>query len=78
MNLTTGDRQRLIQDITAALGGARLMLSVAEFAQITGLSTYTVRAMCASGELPATQTAKRAPYRIHFTELYPYLTENVA
>ncbi|MGX7906684.1 helix-turn-helix domain-containing protein [Corynebacterium propinquum] len=54
------------------------MLSVAEFAELTGLSTYTVRAMCASGELPATQTAKRSPYRIHFTELYPYLTENVA
>lgn len=78
MHLTTGDRQRLIADITAALGGARLMLTVAEFAQLTGMSTHTVRAMCASGELPAKQAQKGAPYLIHFTELAPYLTQNVA
>ncbi|WP_419145341.1 hypothetical protein [Corynebacterium pseudodiphtheriticum] len=34
--------------------------------------------MCASKELPAAQTQKGAPYRIHFTKLAPYLTENVA
>ncbi|MDK4286969.1 helix-turn-helix domain-containing protein [Corynebacterium pseudodiphtheriticum] len=78
MHITTGDRQRLISDITAALGGARLMLSVAEFAQLTGISEHTIRAMCASKELPAAQTQKGAPYRIHFTELAPYLTQHVA
>lgn len=78
MHLTTGDRQRLMSDVIAALGGARIMLSVAEFAQLTGISEHTIRAMCASKELPAAQTQKGAPYRIHFTKLAPYLTENVA
>lgn len=73
MHLTTGDRQRLMSDVIAALGGARIMLSVAEFAQLTGISEHTIRAMCASKELPAKQTQKGAPYKIHFTELTPYL-----
>lgn len=78
MNITTGDRQRLIADITAALGYSALMLSVRQFAQLTGISEHTIRAMCASKELPAAQTQKGAPYRIHFTELAPYLTQHVA
>lgn len=78
MHITTGDRQRLISDIKAALGYSALMLSVRQFAQLTGISEHTIRAMCASGELPSAQTQKGAPYRIHFTELAPYLTQHVA
>ncbi|RAV34880.1 helix-turn-helix domain-containing protein [Corynebacterium heidelbergense] len=61
--------RQVMDDIEAVFGKRKPMLSVAEFATMCGVSPKTVWEWCASGELPASQTKKWAPYRISYREL---------
>lgn len=68
-----------LMDLVEAIIGKRVAnLTVQEFATITGLSPRTIRLDCASGRLPAYQSAVGTPYLIHYTHLTRYMEVNNA
>lgn len=68
----------LMDEIEAVLGERKRMLTVNEFALLSGKHRQTVWQWCARGELPATQARKYAPYLIHFHQLIDHFEECAA
>lgn len=63
----------IMADVEAVLGQRKAMLTVREFAQITGTSPQNVREACARGDIKAIQGGYGKHYRIHYTQLAPFL-----
>ena len=70
------NNKQLMQMVEDILGKRVANLTVQQFADITGLSARTIRLDCASGRLPAYQSAVGTPYLIHYTHLTRYMEVN--
>ena len=68
-SLSRRELSELLDEVEEIFGERRPMLSVPEFSQMTLLHRETVVKMCASGQIPAAQTMRCAPYRIHVREV---------
>lgn len=72
------NHKQLMEMVEAVVGKRVANLTVAQFADITGLSHRTIRQDCAAGRLPAYQSAVGTPYLIHYTHLTRYMEVNTA
>lgn len=78
LDVVAMNSKQLMQMVEDILGKRVANLTVQQFADITGLSPRTIRQDCASGRLPAFQSAVGTPYLIHYTHLTRYMEVNNA
>lgn len=68
----------LMDDIEAVLGERKRMLTIDEFATLSGRNRQTVWQWCASEKLPATQTVRGGRYLINYRQLLDFFPEVAA
>lgn len=68
----------LMDDIEAVLGERKRMLTIDEFAALSGRNRQTVWQWCASDKLPATQTVRGGRYLINYRQLLDFFPEVAA
>ena len=78
MKITRQRAAELMADIEDVLGKRTANLTITEFAQIAGVHRVTIWNACSRGEIPASQKRKNCKYRIHYSELDPYLLSETA
>lgn len=62
----------VLEDVAQVLGVRKTMLSIREYAQVTGRHYQTVWKLVATGVLPATQHGKFGRYRISYRQLVDF------
>lgn len=70
--------KQLMAQVEFVLDEKIVNLTTKQFARVAGVSERTIRQDCASGRLPAYQSAVGTPYLIHFTHLAKYMEVNHA
>ena len=68
----------LMDTVEAVLGKRAAMLTISEFATVTGRHYQTIYNLVARGEIPANQRMKHGPYLIPYQELAPWLATRAA
>ena len=68
----------LMEQVELTLGLPVVMLTIKQFARVTGRNEYDLRKLCARDEIRHHQSHKCATYRIHFTELDQFFPQEVA
>lgn len=61
-----------LEDVAQVLGVRKTMLSIGEYAQLTGRHYQTVWRLVSRGELPAVQQGKFGRYRISYRQLVDF------
>lgn len=68
----------LMDTVEAVLGKRAALLTISEFATVTGRHYQTIYNLVARGEIKAEQRTKHAPYHIPIGELAPFFETRAA